>query len=57
MSAYCQGIAFNKYYRDNYFGLSTLLIANNLYEAAIGILLEGLKTTKRVYGWMEDPFT
>lgn len=57
MSAYCQGIAFNKYYRDNYFGLSTLLIANGLYEAAIGTLLEGLKTTKRVYGWMEDPFT
>lgn len=50
MSAYCQGIAFNKFFRDNYFGLSTILISNGMFDMAIGVLLEGLKTSRRVYG-------
>lgn len=57
MSAFAAGIALNKYYRDNYFGLGVLLIANEMYDMAIGVLLEGLKTSQRAYSWTEDPFT
>lgn len=57
MIAYSSGIAIDKYYRDNYFGLALILVASELYDMAIGVLQEGLKTTRRVYGWMEDPFT
>ena len=50
MTAYCAGIAINKFYRDNYFGLAVILIASELYDMAIGVLEEALKTTHRVYG-------
>jgi tetratricopeptide (TPR) repeat protein len=49
MSAFASGIALNKYYRDNYFGLGVLLIANEMYDMAIGVLEEGLKTSQRAY--------
>lgn len=42
MRSFCQGIAENKYYRDNYLGLGDILICSELYDMAIGILTEGL---------------
>lgn len=57
MSSFASGIALNKYYRDNYYGLAVLLIANEMYDMAIGVLKEGLKTSQRVFCWTEDPFT
>ena len=57
MASFATGIALNKYYRDNYFGLAVLLIANEMYDMAIGVLEEGLKTSRRAYSWTEDPFT
>lgn len=56
MSAFSMGIALNKYYRDNYYGLASLLISNKMYDMAIGVLKQGLAITQRVFGWMEDPF-
>lgn len=55
--SYAAGIAYNKYYRDNYYGMATILIANEMYEMAIGILLEGLEKSERAYSWNEDPVT
>ena len=57
MAAYSKGIGVNKYYRDNYFGLGVLMINNELYHMAIGLLKEALETTQRFYFWMEDNFT
>ena len=57
MSSYATGIAIHKTYRDNYYGLALILLNNNMFEAAIGILKEGLTNTVRAYSWMEDPFT
>lgn len=56
MVAFSNGIAINKQYRDNYYGLANILFASKMYEAAIGILEEALKTTRRFYCWMEDNF-
>jgi tetratricopeptide (TPR) repeat protein len=47
--AYSMGIAVNKFYRDNYYGLGILLINNRMYKMAIGVLEEGLKTSLRQY--------
>ena len=55
--AYSMGIAVNKFYRDNYYGLGILLINNRMYKMAIGVLEEGLKTSLRQYFWMEDNYT
>lgn len=57
MASYSLGIANNRYYRDNYYGLGIILTDNHMFDMAIGVLQEALKTSKRVYGWMEDPFT
>lgn len=57
LKAYFAGITYNRYYRDNYYGAGILLIANEMYDMAIGILLEGLKISERAYSWLEDPFT
>ena len=54
MVAFSNGIAVNKYYRDNYYGLGSILYASKLYEAAIGVLEEGLKTSRRFFFWMEE---
>lgn len=57
MIAYSAGIAENKLYRDNYYGLGVLMIKNEMYEMAIGVLEEALKTSIRFYFWMEDNYT
>lgn len=57
MVAFSSGIAVNKEYRDNYFGLGLIFLENEMTDAAIGILEEGLKTSKQIYGWMDDPTT
>lgn len=57
MINFSNGIAVNKYYRDNYYGLGHILYASKLFDAAIGVLEEGLKTSVRFFFWMEDNFT
>lgn len=54
MTSFANGIAIHKSYRDNYFGLAVILVNNQLFDAAIGIIQEALKTTVRQYYWMED---
>lgn len=55
MRSFCQGIAENKYYRDNYLGLGDILICSELYDMAIGILTEGLNMKQPIRCWMDDP--
>ena len=50
MISYCNGIAENKYYKDNYLGLGDLLICSELYDMAIGVLKEGLKIEQPIRG-------
>ena len=57
MTSYSNGIAINKYYRDNYYGLGYILYASKLYDMAIGVLEEALLTSHRFFFWMEDNFT
>ena len=57
MKAYTEGIAARTTYRDNYYGLGVLYINSNLFDAAIGMLEQGLKGCKQEFFWMEDPFT
>lgn len=57
MVAFSHGLAINKFYRDNYFGLGLLCYDNQMYDMAIGVIEEGLKTSQPCYGWMDDPFT
>ena len=57
MIAFTNGIAVNKYYRDNYYGLSLIYVNNQMFDAAIGMLTEALKNTHRAYTWLEDNFT
>ena len=54
MSAYIQGIAANKTYRDNYYGLSVIYYENQMYHAAIGFLNQALETTFQKHCWLED---
>ena len=57
MTSYANGIAINKTYRDNYYGLAVILTGNNMLEAAIGIIKEALANTVQAYFWMEDSST
>ena len=57
ITSFAAGIGVNKYYRDNYYGLALIFYFSGLYEAAIGILEEALKTTIRYYLWCEDNYT
>lgn len=57
MVAYTQGIAACTIYRDNYYGLGTVLADNQMYKAAIGILEEAKQKTQRQYTWLEDNYT
>lgn len=43
MVSFSNGIAENKFYKDNYLGLSSILISSELYDMAIGTLKQGLK--------------
>lgn len=49
MVSYTNGIAINKLYRDNYYGLGVLLFENQMFDMARGVLEEALKSTKRFY--------
>lgn len=57
MASFSHGIAINKLYRDNYYGLAVIYLNNDMYDAAIGILKQALKITVQQFSWMEDPFT
>ena len=54
---FSEGIAKNPFYRDNYYGLAIIMLGNHLLELALGTVLEALKTSKRLFCWMEDPLT
>lgn len=54
MVSFSNGIAENKFYKDNYLGLSSILISSELYDMAIGTLKQGLET-EQPRCWMDDP--
>ena len=54
--AYSKGIATDKTYRDNYYGLAIIWTENEMFDAAIGLLEQSLLTTTRKYNWLEDNF-
>lgn len=37
-------------YRDNYFGLAIICLDNKMPDMAIGVLEEGLQTSKPIHG-------
>lgn len=49
MVSFSHGIAIHKTYRDNYYGLAFVYANNKMFEAAIGILKEGLTNTIQEY--------
>lgn len=54
MMSFSNGIAENKFYKDNYLGLGSIFINSGLYDMAIGTLKEGLKA-EQPRCWMDDP--
>lgn len=57
MANYLAGITEDSQYRESYYCLAKSLMFAGMYDMAIGIALQGLKTTVRRYHWIEGVFT
>lgn len=57
MMSFSNGIAENKYYKDNYLGLSNIFLSSELYDAAIGIAKQGLEINQPVRCWADNIFS
>lgn len=54
---YTSGIVEDSAYRENYYCLARVFLLVGMYDMAIGIAKEGLKTSVRRFHWIEGVFT